>query len=192
MNHNSIGLAISEDGVNFRHSIAPIMARSEHDPCFVAMPMVIREERLWRMWYSSGYRWEEKDGVLRSYYKIRTAESADGILWTPTGQVAIDHAHPEETSIARPWIETDQDGFRAWYGYAHGPGRYRIGFAVSRDGSQWERRDGEAGIALSSSGWDSEMITYPAIVREDGQRYMFYNGNRFGRDGIGLAIQETL
>src|SRR5262245_8475400 len=49
------------------------------------------------MWYSSGYRWEENKGVLKSYYKIRTAESADGIRWGPTGQVAIDHAHPEDS-----------------------------------------------------------------------------------------------
>ena len=50
------------------------------------------------------------------------------------------------------------------------------------------RRDSEAGIA-SSGDWDSEMQAYPAVFDNDGRRYMLYNGNGYGRTGIGWAVE---
>lgn len=192
MNYNSIGLAISDDGVNFRrYSRAPIMARSEHDPCFVAMPMVRREEGRWRMWYSSGFKWTEDNGVLNSYYDIKIAESPDGIAWKPTGQIAIGKAKPEEKNFARPWVMRDRAGYRAWYSVNCGPG-YRIGFATSCDGVGWLRQDQRAGISLSTDGWDSEMIEHPAVLQHNGRWFMLYNGNRYGKDGIGLAVADSM
>jgi hypothetical protein len=72
--------------------------------------------------------------------------------------------------------------------YASRGTAYRIGYAESSDGRHWERRDGEAGIDVSDSGWDSEMLAYPCVFDHRGQRYMLYNGNGFGQTGIGLAI----
>src|SRR5262249_35743502 len=116
----------------------------------------------------------------------------DGLTWQPTGQLAIDHAVAEETSLARAWVVPTAQGYQAWYGYAHGPGNYRIGYATSTDGTHWQRRDDLAGIHLSPTGWDSQMIGYPAIVQNAGRWFMFYNGNRFGKDGIGLAVAEAI
>lgn len=192
MNYNSIGLAISDDGERFyRYSVAPIMARSEYDPCFVAMPTVRLEDGRWRMWYSSGYRWTDVGGVLASYYKIKLAESPDGVNWKPTGHVAIEHASEDERNIARAWVMKDRRGYRAWYAFNRGPG-YRIGYAESDDGLSWQRQDHRAGIQLSQSGWDSQMIAHPAIVQQDGRWFMFYNGNHYGKDGVGLAVAESL
>jgi hypothetical protein len=192
MNYNSIGLALSEDGETFRrYSPAPILQRSEHDPCFVAMPMVLRESGRWRMWYSSGFKWTAEKDQLHSYYDIKYAESADGIDWKPTGRVAFDHVTAEEKNLARPWIIREPDRYRAWLSYSRGAG-YRIGYAESRDGLNWQRHDQRAGIGLSDSGWDSEMICHPAVVQQNGRWFMFYNGNRFARDGIGLAVADSL
>lgn len=65
---------------------------------------------------------------------------------------------------------------------------YIIGYAESNDGYTWTRKDHLAGINVSESGWDSEMIEYPFIFDHKDNRYMFYNGNGYGRTGIGLAI----
>jgi hypothetical protein len=67
---------------------------------------------------------------------------------------------------------------------------YGIGYAESRDGLTWERRDDLAGISRSESGWDSEMICYPCVVNVGPNRYMFYNGNRYGSTGFGVAVLE--
>ncbi|MEZ4852011.1 MAG: hypothetical protein R3B93_26090, partial [Bacteroidia bacterium] len=64
---------------------------------------------------------------------------------------------------------------------------YRLGYAWSEDLKNWYREDDKAGIALSSEGWDSEMMCYPHIFEVDGKAYLLYNGNKFGRFGFGLA-----
>jgi len=65
---------------------------------------------------------------------------------------------------------------------------YRIGYAQSVDGKNWELNLEEAGIDVSSEGWDSEMIEYPFVFDHKGERYMLYNGNGFGKTGFGLAV----
>jgi len=188
--YSSIGLAVSTDGGrSFRRlSAAPVMARSDWDPCLVTSPCVLRENGAWRMWYVSGFKWEETDGQLQSYYHIKYAESADGLAWTRRGVVCIDLA-PGERNIARPCVLRDADRYRMWYSRNAGEG-YRIGYAESSDGVVWTRRDADVGVELSSTGWDSEAQAYPWVFDHDGTKYMLYNGNAFGRDGFGLAVEE--
>ena len=40
------------------------------------------------------------------------------------------------------------------------------------------------------AGWDSKMICYAAVIDVKGQRLMFYNGNRHGESGFGVAVLE--
>jgi hypothetical protein len=82
----------------------------------------------------------------------------------------------------------DRDGYRMWYSYRGE--KYRIGYAESVDGMVWRRRDANAGIEPSPAGWEAGMIEYPAVFDVRGQRYMLYNGDGYGRTGIGLAILE--
>lgn len=194
----SIGLAVSEDGGRtFRRiSRAPIMDRGEHDPCLVTSPHVFIDEGLWRMTYVSGIGWEQSpDGRLHSRYHIKYAESEDGVSWKRDGTVAIDFSSAEETNIARPSVLKQGARYRMWYCKARmSKTPYRLGYAESRDGRTWARMDGSAGIDVSAEGFDSEMICYPYVIARNGGLYMFYNGNRYGRDGIGLATLklETL
>ena len=139
------------------------------------------------MWYVSGLRWERSGDSLRSFYHIKYAESEDGVLWRRDGRVAIPLA-PGESNIARTCVLKEEHGYRAWYSFSSGDG-YRIGTAISRDGVSWERRDAEAGIGLSNSGWDSLAIAYPWVFRYGGREFMLYNGNGFGGGGFGLAFR---
>jgi hypothetical protein len=79
----------------------------------------------------------------------------------------------------------DGDLYRMWFS-ARGDA-YRIGYAESRDGVQWVRDDAAAGLS-SSGDWDAEMQAYPAVFDHDGDRYLLYNGNDYGRTGVGWAI----
>ena len=188
--YSSIGLALSEDdGNTFRKiSLAPILARSEYDPCLVTAPFVMIDNGLWRMWYVSGFKWEEELDGLHSYYHIKYAESDDGISWNRRGLVCID-LQDGERNIARPCVVKENGIYKMWYSYNIGAG-YRIGQAQSVDGYVWQRMDASVGIDVSESGWDAEAIAYPWVFAHEGQKYMLYNGNGFGRDGFGLAIAE--
>ena len=193
MFYAGIGVAESLDGGRTCRKLgqAPIMGRSEHDPCLVTAPVVLRDAGEWKMWYVSGIEWEKTETGLQSHYHIKYAHSADGLAWERAGQVCVACNAPDETNISRFWVLREGRIYHAWYGYHRGAG-YRIGYATSLDGLAWQRRDDEAGIEVSASGWDSEAIAYPAVVRYNGRLFMFYNGNGFGRDGIGLAIADNL
>ncbi len=65
--------------------------------------------------------------------------------------------------------------------------RYRLGYAESHDGLTWQRNDERAGMTVSQTGWDSEMICYPFVFAHRGRTYMLYNGNGYGKTGFGLA-----
>jgi len=190
LNYNSIGLVLSEDeGKTFHKPFkAPVLARSEYDPCFVASPLVMIEGNIWRLWYSSGIKCEIKNKQFKSYYHMKYAESADGVNWERKGIVCIDFKDKAETNIARPCIIKEDGLYKMWYPCNRGQG-YRIGYAESEDGIKWQRKDEEVGIDVSESGWDSEMIVYPWVFVHKGRKYMLYNGNRFGKEGLGLAVE---
>ena len=42
-------------------------------------------------------------------------------------------------------------------------------------------------IDVSPTGWDAEMICYPAVINVKGKTYLFYNGNNNGETGFGVA-----
>ena len=76
-----------------------------------------------------------------------------------------------------------------WFSYRSGSGeKYRIGYATSENGANWKLDLDNAGITVSATGWDSEMIEYPFVFDHEGSRYMLYNGNGYGRTGFGLAV----
>jgi hypothetical protein len=188
--YSSIGLAVSENrGITFKKMFcAPIMARSEFDPCLVTAPCVRIDNGIWRMWYVSGFKWEEKGGRLQSYYHIKYAESKDGVHWVRNGLVCID-LKEGETNIARPCVLKENGTYKMWYSYDAGH-EYRIGYAESPDGYAWTRLDNEAGIDVSLSGWDSKALAYPWVFSHEGRKYMLYNGNEFGKEGFGLAVED--
>lgn len=186
----SIGLAVSDDGKNFgRYSRAPIIARSEHDPCLVTSPDVYIENGTWRMTYVSGVKWSRRDdGKLQSHYHIKYAESRDGINWQREGRVAIDFGDGE-TNISRSSVIKANDGtYRMWFSFVNEAiGKYRIGYAKSLDGYTWHRNDIEAGIDIDGV-HSKEMICYPCVFQFSGRMFMVYNGDGFGENGFGVAI----
>jgi hypothetical protein len=187
--HIFVGLAISDDGAStFRRvSTAPLLERNDVDPFLTASPCVIIEDNLWRMWYASCIGWSRTaDHLLSPYIHIRYAESRDGVHWQRNGHVCIDFESEAESVISRPCVVKDESLYRMWYCYRQDV--YRIGYAESRDGLTWERKDSEVGITASTDGWDSQMVMYPFVFDHDGHRYMLYNGNGYGRTGFGIAV----
>lgn len=181
------GLAISSDnGQTFqRWSNAPILERSRTDPYLNTAPWVVKAENEFRIYYVSGHEWIHKD---LPRYNIKVARSDDGKVWHRDGRVCIDFKDKTENALARPYVIFDDGIWKMWFG--HKGDAYRLGYAESNDGLNWERRDELAGVDVGSSGFDSEMIEYAAIVKHDGRRFMFYNGNNYGFEGIGLAVSE--
>jgi hypothetical protein len=185
-----IGCAVSADeGESFsRISPAPVVERGPHDPFLTTSPWVLIDDGTWRLWYASGTGWGSGDDRPHHFYNVKYAESDDGVSWRRSGVTCIDFAHASEYAIARPCVVNDGAVYRMWYSYRGDA--YRIGYAESRNGIEWERKDAEVGIDVSEDGWDSQMIEYPCVFDYGGARYMLYNGNGYGESGIGLAVLD--
>ncbi len=191
---NAIGLAVSRDGgVTFERPFpGAVVDRNRSEPFFTASPCALREGETWHLWYASSTGFLETDGRVDPLYVLKYARSTDGIRWTRENRTLLAPASPHECT-ARPTVVKDGNTYKMWYCYRDGSdfrdgaGAYRIGYAESTDAVVWQRFDDKAGIDYSPSGWDSTMQTYPSTVNTPHGRYLFYNGNGFGRTGIGCA-----
>jgi hypothetical protein len=191
---NAIGLAISADrGTSFIKCFdGPIIERTYKEPHFTASSCVLYEDGVFKIWYLSCVKWQVCHNHPKHVYHIKYAESNDGIHWIRNGVVAIDFKNEYEYAISVPRVIKEENIYKMWYSFRGSPvaDTYRIGYAESRDGRNWIRKDEKAGIDVSETGWDSEMICYPFVFDHKGRRYMLYNGNGYGKTGFGLAILE--
>ncbi|WP_432662700.1 hypothetical protein R9X47_19370 [Wukongibacter baidiensis] len=192
---NSIGLAVYDEAIQKfkRCDNAPIIQRSKADPFSVSYPFIIKEDNKLRMWYGSHLTWGDGDAKNMKHC-IKYAESKDGANWDIRDIKCI-NLYDNEIAVSRPFVIKDEGLYRMWYSYAtkefyNGKIIYRIGYAESQDGIKWLRKDREVGIDISQIGWDNESISYPFIFDEieTGTRYMLYNGNQYGKSGLGAAI----
>jgi hypothetical protein len=166
--------------------------RNDIDPYSTFAPFVMKEKELWHMWYVSCTEWKIEEEKPKHYYHIKYAHSFDGINWIREGKICIDFLTEMEYAIARPMVIKENGLYKMWYSYraSSKTSTYRIGYAESTDAVNWVRKDEEVGLDVSESGWDSEMICYPYIFDHAGKRYMLYNGNGYGKTGVGLAVLE--
>ena len=118
-------------------------------------------------------------------YHIKHADSIDGINWQRNHQVCIQARDEEEIAINRPSVLHIGKHYHMWY-CVRGT-HYRIGYAVSDDGVRWRRRDSEFDLPMGDEKWDAKAQAYPHVICLKDYLYMFYCGNVYGRDGLGLA-----
>jgi hypothetical protein len=184
----NIGVAMyqNENKAFEKKSKAPLIERTNVDPYLTTSMFALIEDGMWRIWYTSGKTWKIENNKPKHYYFIKYAESADGLHWNRTGVVCIDFKTRSEYAITVPCVLKEDGIYKMWYSYRGDS--YRIGYAESNDGIAWERKDDEAGIDVSKSGWDSEMIEYPFVFVHQGTKYMLYNGNGYGKSGFGYAM----
>lgn len=184
------GLALSEEGDfgSFRRvSAAPVLDRSDEGICVRSGQTVIREDGLWKTWYSAGVEWEEVGGKLRQTYDVYYAESERGDEFPKRGELCIARDRSVEHGLGRPHVIRRGGMYRMFYTRRILDMKYSMGYAVSEDGRRWTRLDHEVGIVHSPSGWDSEMVYFPSVLPVGDQVYMFYTGNNFGGTGFGAA-----
>lgn len=181
------GLAISKNGGEFKRLRVPILDRTMAEPFSRSAPFVMREGETFRMWYWSCWSWSS------GHYNndIQCAHSPDGVHWRDS-LLCFAPERDGDYAVGRPWVIKEDGLYKMWYSIRSTLQPYRMGYAESRNGLSWTRKDNEVGLYRSESGWDSEMVEYPCVVDAAGKRYMFYNGNQHGRTGFGCAVLETM
>jgi hypothetical protein len=185
------GLAISIDGGNTftRHSDTPVLDRYMDELYIRAIHSVLYEGGRYRIWYSTGNRWEIINGKPYPQYKIMYTESADGINIPGKGELCID-VTGDEYRIGRPTVFREDGIYKMFYTRDTLSKIYSPGYAESENGITWERKDSEMGLKPSAEGWDSQMVCYPVPLKTKTNYYLFYSGNNMGETGVGYAVRS--
>jgi sucrose-6-phosphate hydrolase SacC (GH32 family) len=186
------GLAISTDGGETfdRYAREPVLPPNEGEQLFRAVHSIRFEHGHWRAWYGAGSRFVPGATKTLPVYDIRYFESDDGIRFPEQGTVCIP-LHEGEHRVGRPYVVERGGRYEMFFGAGTEALGYRLGYARSSDGVHWTRRDELMGLTVSATGWDSEMIGYPAVVGTASGTYLFYTGNGYGRDGFGFAVLKA-
>ena len=187
---SSIGQAVSNDGgLSFKkYKDIPILSRNEYSKWAVMAPFTIKDESNFKMYFASGIKmYKDENGILKSYYNIKLATSKNGYKWTPKDNVCID-LDDDITNIARPCVIKEDGLYKCWFPFvSKSIGQYRIGYAESIDGLDFEIKSKNV-IKIGDEGdFDSMAVTYPYVFIHNRERYMLYNGNYFGKTGFGIA-----
>jgi hypothetical protein len=189
--HNTLGLAISKDGgVNWKkYSEGPIFASCVKEPGFIGTAKVFKNKDKWTMYYLSCREWIMGEDKLEPKYDIKLATSINGIDWTPTNQTIIPLEDNEGGIASFQMIDN-----KAWFSVRGAVSyrkdikeSYKIKTSTLIEG-KWVR-DKHIELDVSPNGWDSEMVAYPYIIKEKNNLIMFYNGNEFGKSGIGVSTK---
>lgn len=182
------GLALSNDGgETFRRvKRTPLLERSDAEPYFRTAPCILPSEAGWRMWYIGGDGWVSDRGAARPNYTTRYLESYAVTVWEgPSAPCALTLL-PNEFGMARPVVSVSGGKYRmSFSSRVFGQG-YRVCFATSSDGTNWNRERHE-GLDPGPEAWDSEMVCYAMPFTHRGRTWLFYNGNDFGGTGLGYA-----
>jgi hypothetical protein len=187
---NYTGLARSEDDGKtwVRTARIPLLDRNQLDPFGTGSCCVFHDGEQYVMYYTAFEEWIPDPAKNSPTYNLKIAVSDDGYSWMRSGEVAVGFAQESEHVIGKPSILIADSVRHLWYSCRGAA--YRIGYARAEAGERFVRCDDAVGILPSASGWDSEMIEYAHVFRDGYSVFMVYNGDNFGKTGLGLAKLE--
>ena len=188
--YSSVGVAKSEDGISFtKMNAGPILSRNQYEPILVTAPFVEIDTETYRMHYVSGIEWIYSGGKLESRYDIKSIESKNVNEWSSKESKSEIPLRDGETNIARPWIFKDNKNKCMYFSFlsANKPG-YQLGFATEDLEGRWLRHDNHLKfIGLPND----QVMAYPAVIQLAQQRFMFVNGNEYGKQGFYILKLEN-
>jgi len=176
------GLAYKKKGVKKfkRYFKSPILERNSHDYLFNTAPFVIKHKNKYLMYYSSTLKWINEN--LPSY-NIKICESKNLINWKREGKVCI-NLKKKETALGRSNLIFHKKKFMMWYSYKGK--NYKIGYAESKDGKKWVRKDNKI-LFINKKKFHFEMMEFSFVFKHKNELYMLFNANNYGEKGIYLS-----
>lgn len=185
---SSLGLAISSKitGPYKKVSKAPILGKSNHDPYFVATCFVNKIKKGYEMFYTSNLYWKKIKNISYPRYLIKRCVSINGIDWIVNSKKIINFQNKNESAITRPWIIKIKKKNIMFFSLKRN--KYSIMTSVLTKNSKWKRSKIFKFAINNKIIFDSDSQEYSSIIKHKKKLYMFYNGNQYGKEGIGLAI----
>ena len=174
--------AESKNGIVWSNIIEGIVGPSENgwDKIGVETASVLKDPGgKYRMYYSSSFK--DNDD-----FAIGLALSDEGISWEkysskPVFEERNDWEVGDASGVAEPSVIYDKEDslYKMWYnglGEKDGKLAFRIGYATSRDGIEWNRNS-EPVLDIGKEGeWDDVLVSHQNVVKANNGYHMFYFG----------------
>lgn len=181
-----IGYATSADGISWIRHPEPVLSKgssSDWDGKWVESPCVIKENGVYRMWYS---------GVSNSgHFGIGLATSTDGVHWEKyAGNPVLSHGGSTDIDglgVYAPSVAKIGNKYWTFYTTAETRTDYlqnlRLASAYSDDGIHWTKIPGAILEKGSSGSWDENGPYSPTTVTVGGDIKTYYSSG--GEIGFG-------
>jgi predicted GH43/DUF377 family glycosyl hydrolase len=187
-----LGYAWSTDGISWHIHPEPVLSNGQDgawDDFRIFEPSVVYTGGEYHMWYS-GY--DDEDYTP----KIGYASSVDGIYWVkdvennPVLEGGIEGSYIEEW-VCFPNVLRIDGMFKMWFSGHDVFEHYRIGYAESENGIEWDYITEEPVLTIGANEtWDDIMVCHPSVMIDNNQYKMWYSGNDGSRYKIGLALGD--
>ena len=152
------------------------------DQTSLSYPAVYTSKNTMHVWYGTTLTWDGGNGEMIHILKEKV--SKDYVRFESTNRM-VEWEMGESQAFSRPSILKIHDHFLMAFSVRGNATKYRIGFGLIEDSSSVVKQI--CTFSTSSSKWESEMVEYPYLVAHGDSVFMFYNGNGYGKSGIGLA-----
>lgn len=182
---HAVAVVESTDGMTWtqppRIVLAPNPASGWEED--INRPCVLKRGERYEMWYT---------GQAKGKSSIGYATSSDGTHWNRAGTEPVFAAQRpwEKVAVMCPHVLWDAEAgeYQMWYS---GGDQYEpdaIGYATSKDGRHWSRKEQPVFSPGYDHSWDGFKVTAVQVIKEGGWYVMFYIGFRdVDHAQIGLA-----
>lgn len=184
-----MGIAVSNDNGNSFRRIknTPVLERKDGEMFIRTGAGVYKYGNTFRLYYAAGNEWFDQNGHLVPKYSFKYIDSSSPIKFDNNAHTLFPLLN-DEFGMTTPQINMTTDGlYEMVYSIRADSYGYRMGYAISKDGLDFKRKDSVMNIDRPSNDFDSEMICYGKIYRYRDRVYLFYSGNHYGIGGLGWA-----
>lgn len=182
------GLAVSTDGGETftRCSRVPVMERTDKESLFRVVHTALKDDNGYKIYYGAGDHFIQGAKKTLPVYDVKLLMTDKFDSLEKNGEVIVT-TRGDEYRVGRPYVVKENGRYRMFTGAGSERITYYLVYAESEDGIHWTRKDEELNLSIDGTGFDSEMMAYPAFIRYKDKAYLFYNGNNYGYEGFGYA-----
>jgi predicted GH43/DUF377 family glycosyl hydrolase len=164
-----IGYGSSLNGHNWNLFPSAIMSPNQNWERELTQTVVIYENNIYRMWYST---------QTDNYDKLGYASSINGYdNW-------LKNPNPVFNGNLESWdinvtnrgfsIVKNNNNYHLWYAGRDRGTNWRIGYATSYDGISWNRQNNSQPVITPTTSCDLNNVSYPNVIYENGIYKMWY------------------
>jgi len=168
-------------------ALKPWMDLDKHDPISLSYPAIYEDFDSMVIWYGSTLTWDAGNGEMLHILKEAKLSSDGQVI---KGSNALPYILGAAQAFSRPSIIQIGKNFLLAYSYRGNTTKYRIGFMTLGNLNSASHLGGISPFLTSRDKWESEMVAYPSLFSFQKQIFMLYNGNSFGKTGIGIVSIE--